>query len=335
MDRKHLKSLWESGKTISEIASEIGSTHGATNYWLVKHGIRTPNYRHGKVDQKTLREMAEVQRRSRREIANHFGVTVATVMNRAKKWEIKLPMWNEWKGYPDTLTQKQEDFLVGTLFGDGHIQFSCGNRSASFYAHHGPKQKAYIEWKRQLMSEFLSPAYKNGPVKDTTGWHFCTGAHPLFLEWKHFFYQHSTDGKWTKTYSKKVAEKLTPLGLAVWYMDDGTYSPRDKISEYTTHLQYEEAQEIQKVLWEKFSLETSAPLATDGVRQRLVIKRSSQRSFENIISPYLITSMRYKVNPQRPHVRLPKPTRDEDMVRPHISVWEGGGTETTTPLGLI
>jgi len=349
MDRNQLEALWGAGKTVSEIAEETGVSHGKTNYWLKKFGLRKSAYRHNRVEESVLREMAEVQRRSRGEIADHFGVSVATVMNWARKWGVKLPKWNEWR-YPDALSPKQEEFLVGTLFGDGHVQIPPGSsRSAQFYVNHGPNQREYVEWKRRLMADFLSPAYKDSCVENPDGAHFVTGAHPLFLEWKDRFYRRmdpswhpfctpDLEGKWTKVYTPEMAEKLTPFGLAIWYMDDGSLGGWGKEPVLTTQMFESQAKPVAQVLESSFGFQALIkPVSNDKRgwgRVFLQIRPYDTSKFFDIVRPYMITSMRYKVNPHRPYVGPPRPLRGEDMVGPHVKAWESGGTETTTPSEL-
>src|SRR3990170_1229478 len=73
-------------------------------------------------------------------------------------------------------------------------------------------------------------------IADPTGRHFVTVCHPAFLAWRHLVYR--PDG--SKRHDVLI-ERLTPLGLAVWYMDDGTYSGRDGTGTFTTQVRHDEA----------------------------------------------------------------------------------------------
>lgn len=291
MDQQLLAKLWGDGKTVKEIAEAVGSTHGVVNYWLIKYGLRTQAYKRNQVEEDTLRQMAEVQKIQRDVIADHFGVTQGAVMSCAKKWGITLPKWNEWKGYPHHLTPEQDSFLLGTLLGDGHIQIPTGStRSAQYYAHHGPKQRGYIEWKRLLMLDFMSNAYKESVKSDLTGFHFCTGCNPLFLEWRRLFYK----GR-QKVYRESVARRLTPLSLAVWYMDEGTLTKG--YPEITTHLHPDQAEMFEDALFDIFGIDAYPKRISRDTQKRvkLGIRGSSRKKFIEIIFPHIHPTLRYKL----------------------------------------
>lgn len=295
MDYDLLAKLWnEEGKTINEIASIVGMKHGAVNYWLKKYGLRKSAYQHGKVCRETLSRMAS-DKVQRDVIAAHFGVCRQTVDNCAKKWGIELPKWDEWKGYPDSLTQEQEDFLVGTILGDGHIQTPQGERSAQYYAHHGPKQREYLDWKRRLMIEFMSPAYQDSVSPDSTGYHFCTGCHPLFLGWRDDFYVART-----KVFRESHARRLTPLGLAVWYMDDGHFDKSGGVS-IGTQMPKESAQKFVSVLYERFGF-LFYPKAVHGDekgRYYIRLRAASRPRFFEVIETHIHPTLRYKIGEDR------------------------------------
>ena len=288
--------MYAQGSSVWEVARALSLTHGTVNYHLVKSGARKQAYQHNRVTDITLlREMAEVRLVHRDAIALHFGVTRGTIENVAKKHGIRLPEPWEWRGYPAMLSPDQEAFMAGTLLGDGHVQVpQPGAGTAQFYAHHGPKQLDYIEWKRILMMDFLTPTYQAALSPDPTGFHFLSTCHPVFHTWRARAYRE--DG--SKRYADLV-DKLSPMGLAVWYLDDGTYSPRDKQGSLTTRLDPEDAVRVQASLQSRFGIETTTPYAghTNQTKRVITVRAKSWARFVEIVKPHvrLIPSMLYKL----------------------------------------
>src|SRR5262249_22293320 len=91
--------------------------------------------------------------------------------------------------------------------------------AARFRFGHGVKQTAYAEWKASLFENLVvcrSTNTKNAVFFDVTPL-------PELAELRRAVY---IGGK--KVLSDEYLKALTPLSLAIWYMDDGTFSERAK-----------------------------------------------------------------------------------------------------------
>jgi len=87
-------------------------------------------------------------------------------------------------------------------------------------------------------------------------------------------------------------EFLTPLGLAIWFMDDGSVLGKGyKIA--TSCFLKNELEELCKLLYDKYGLECS--LHKDGKYFSLYIKSISAKNFAELIKPYIIESIKYKL----------------------------------------
>lgn len=120
---------------------------------------------------------------------------------------------------------------MGTVLGDGFLQ-KTGSRNARLRLEHGHKQKEYLTWKSSQMSRLFQgkPSYlerkhpKSGQVYSY--WRHQSNATPELGQMRDLFYP---EGK--KRIPDKLPEILTEsLSLAVWYMDDGYYFERDRVS---------------------------------------------------------------------------------------------------------
>ena len=119
--------------------------------------------------------------------------------------------------------------IIGMLLGDGTI-----SNNYVFKLSHGYKQKEYLEWKINLLNEH---GIKNNGLKkyiSTCGYNLGSIVYysqmsviPFMKVLRRVVY------KPIKNYAnRKILNRLTPLGLAIWYMDDGHINIRktdDKI----------------------------------------------------------------------------------------------------------
>jgi hypothetical protein len=88
---------------------------------------------------------------------------------------------------------------------------------------------------------------------------------------------------------------LTPLALAVWFMNDGS-----KIGQgariATNCFSLEEIEFLSLILKNKFNLDTAPNLAGKNKGYILYIKKNSMGTLSKLIKPYMIDSMLYKLN---------------------------------------
>ncbi len=120
---------------------------------------------------------------------------------------------------PQLLSEQQWQVVLGELMGDGALSWTRNQSSARFRWGHGVRQAEYGDWKASL--------FANVGVSRSTN---AKGAvfhdmRPLseLAELRAAVY---IGGK--KVLSDDYLKQLTPLSLAVWYMDDGTFANRSK-----------------------------------------------------------------------------------------------------------
>ena len=128
-------------------------------------------------------------------------------------------------------TLRQKAIITGTILGDAFVQ-KTGSKNARLRLEHGEKQKDYLLWKGQQFPKLFigTPERIERVHPDTkktyTYWRWQSNATPALGIWRARFYPH---GK------KRIPENLEEMlkqtiALAVWYMDDGYYSPEQKHS---------------------------------------------------------------------------------------------------------
>jgi len=53
------------------------------------------------------------------------------------------------------LSPKQRQLIIGSLLGDGTMRLGKGARNVSFKIEQGLAQKEYVEWKYQILKQFV------------------------------------------------------------------------------------------------------------------------------------------------------------------------------------
>jgi len=111
--------------------------------------------------------------------------------------------------------------VLGWLMGDGNLSLNRRGRSGvRFRLGHGPKQVDYLDWKVSLLGNIECSRRTNAAgaaFADFTPL-------PELGELQQAVY--FGDGK--KHLSDEYFKALTPLALAIWYMDDGCFTVRSK-----------------------------------------------------------------------------------------------------------
>jgi recombination protein RecA len=185
------------------------------------------------------------------------------------------------------LTEDQISVLVGSLLGDGYLdQTTMGY---SLRLHHGVKQKDYIEWKYNYLKNLV-----NTPPKIYGTRIYCrTVSHPFLKHLRKLFY-----GKNCKIIPKNfLGKSINPLALAVWIMDDGTNELGSgkclKINSQS--FSYDEHKYLCSLLRRKFGLK--ANINKDRTYFRIRFHKESMAKLIEIVKPYILPSLFYKLSP--------------------------------------
>jgi recombination protein RecA len=202
---------------------------------------------------------------------------------------------------PEVLSDLQWEVILGGLMGDGSLSPTRSGNGSRFRWGHGAAQVQYGDWKASL--------FENVGVSRSTN---ARGAvfHdvrplPELAELRHAVY---VGGK--KVLSDDYLKRLTPLSLAIWYMDDGGFTVRSKgLQERTAG-----GSGRSEMCVEAFSLDTrvrlrdylaetwgiAAKLDTRGARQIAVLQfpTAETAKFHALVAPFVHPSMAYKLLPR-------------------------------------
>ena len=117
-----------------------------------------------------------------------------------------------------TITKEARDIVIGMSIGDGYLQ------NGRLVVLQCEAQKAYVEWKARILRN-VGINTSDIEKKDNNGfaaYKFKTGRYDFIRTLEKQLYTPK------KTISRKLLNRLTPLTIAIWYMDDGGLSKKKK-----------------------------------------------------------------------------------------------------------
>ena len=187
----------------------------------------------------------------------------------------------------------QKQIIVGSLLGDGGLECRSKNKTARLRIHHGEKQKDYLFWKYKILKNIVNCQPKRIVWKDkkrnitNISWYFHTLTLKELGNLHSLFYSESR-----KTLPKNLYNLLTPLSLAIWTMDDGD-NDKDSIRYNIQCFTRKEQEMLRNLLRKKYGLR--ANLNKDRNHYRLRVVKASKVKLIKLISPFVISSMKYKI----------------------------------------
>jgi recombination protein RecA len=205
---------------------------------------------------------------------------------------------------PHVLGPSQWQLVLGSLMGDGNLSAPVGSdaESARFRMGHGAKQAAYLDWKVSLLANV--PHSRSSNSKGAVFADFTPLAELGELRQAVYL----GDGK--KHLSWDYLKELTPLALAVWYLDDGCFTLRSKGVQERTQggsgrieicveaMSPGSRERLTYHLRDTYHLDVK--IAPRGVRSipYLRFTAAASEKFQEIVAPYIPSCMEYKLLPK-------------------------------------
>jgi recombination protein RecA len=201
------------------------------------------------------------------------------------------------------LGDQQFQVILGALMGDGNLSPNRRGRNGTrFRMGHGARQAAYLDWKVSLLGNIGHSRTENAkgavfadftPLPELAELHDAVyfGGGKKHLTWDYL-------------------KSLTPLALAIWYMDDGSFVVRSKgVQERTVGgtgrieivveaMSPGSRERLVQYLRDTRKLDVQ--LVTKGARKVNAIRFTTEASekFQKIVAPYVHPSMDYKLLPR-------------------------------------
>jgi hypothetical protein len=198
------------------------------------------------------------------------------------------------------MTRKEKrSAVIGMVLGDAGI-----SKFNTLKFTHCKKQEEYAFWKKNILQQFQESDLRLHPIDNNgyPGVRLETRTCPLFRILRKEFYSSES-----KKITRKILDKLTIIGLAIWYQDDGSLSAKNRngrVHAYdltlNTYWSQEDCQLAIDYFKEVWGLSWGLSKSKGKFRLRMGTKEG--RKFLNLIDPFVVCCMRYKIDPllQRP-----------------------------------
>jgi recombination protein RecA len=204
---------------------------------------------------------------------------------------------------PHRLSDQQMQVILGSLMGDGNLSPNRQDRSGTrFRLGHGAKQAAYLDWKVSLLGNIECSRRvnaKGAAFADFTPLSELAELHDVV---------YFGDGK--KHLTWEYLKSLTPLALAIWYMDDGSFSLRSKGLQERTQggsgrieicveaMSPGSRDRLAHYLRDTHGLDVRLRMAGKAGKAVLVFSTLATEKFQKLVAPYVHPSMDYKLLPR-------------------------------------
>ena len=193
----------------------------------------------------------------------------------------------------------QWDAILGSLMGDGSLSSTRSGHGARFRIGHGARQAQYAEWKASLFGN-LNMSHS---TDDRGAVFYDVQPLPELAPLREAVY---LGGQ--KVLSWDYLKRLTPLSIALWYQDDGTFTLRSKgVQERTAGgsgrseicvqaMERSSRQRLRDHLADTWDLH--AKLAERGGNAILQFPTAETAKLHALIAPFVHPSMEYKLLPR-------------------------------------
>lgn len=222
-----------------------------------------------------------------KEISEITGLEYKYVASLLK--EFNLEYNKEVKQYPE-YTQKQVEALVGTTLGDAYLEIKSGNGTG--HCIHCLEQKELVFYKYDLLKNVSNEPriiHKHDDrfkIPDYDCWYWYIKHNPKVAEICKLFY---SSGK--KEICPEIVDLISPLSLALWYMDDGSKVKDGGFIFCTNAFSMDSLNLLNNMLKDKFKLQSKIWEAS----HELYISKNSTETFCNLVEPYIVNDMKYKL----------------------------------------
>lgn len=195
--------------------------------------------------------------------------------------------------------REQRGMIAGMILGDGSLQKREMYKNPVIRINHSIKQRQYLLWKVSLLQAlFHYPLESSIRYKDITvrgnEYKVCMFNSRVSSKLKTIYRIAYKNGK--KVISQELLELLTPLGLALWYMDDGCCNIGNRTVSLSTYCTLDEALTCQRYFINTWDIHWKLMKHKSGYSIGRGYQTDDMAKFKKIIEPYIIDSMKYKID---------------------------------------
>ena len=196
------------------------------------------------------------------------------------------------------LSELQKEVLIGMLLGDGHLETQNGGRTYRLKVEHSYLQKEYVDWLYQVFKEWVTtpPRERTQIVLGVSyqKYGFSTLSHGGLRFYAQQFYQNKK-----KVLPRMIHKWLSPIAMAVWYMDDGSIksSHHRALIINTQRFSMAELKRLVIILKDKYGVEMKLRKQSRKSIEiyQLITTSDTVVRFVDTIRPHVLPSMKYKL----------------------------------------
>ncbi|MEK9167375.1 MAG: LAGLIDADG endonuclease [Patescibacteria group bacterium] len=210
-----------------------------------------------------------------------------------------------------TLIEQQRAIVVGLMLGDGHLETQNQGRTYRLKIEQSFGHREYVDWLYgQLGNLGQTPPRAREQTrveKVNKKYGFNTLSLASLQFYGQLFYtrrdfipresRHNADYRnGEKVVPKMIGKLVTPLSLAVWFMDDGSIKSahhRAKILN-TQAFDSDSIENLRQMLATRFRIDVTLRKQKDGIQ--LYIPSTEIKKFVSLVEEYIVPSMRYKLS---------------------------------------
>lgn len=260
----------------------------------------------------------------RKDIAKFFNISKSSfsdiISGKTYKYiqrPANLRFYDKLENLPN-LNGEQLDIIIGSLLGDGSIKIGTGN--CCFQKTQCKANLEYLQWMHERLHPYSKPISKprltskiihdenrkivgHSAKKIHISHEFSSISHKIFTDLEHKWYLRDSNENHIKNHLNHRIKcvpldlEITPLSLAVWYLDDGSNNTANNtISLCTNGFTFDECENLKKILHKTFLIKSN--IYKDGNGYRIIVHSRSYIDFINIIKAYInpISCFEYKID---------------------------------------
>jgi len=220
-----------------------------------------------------------------------YGVSGTTIRKLRQDWGILSLSKRERSTSVGDFTEDQKQICMGTLLGDGHLM-----KHGVLKISHAWHQLSYTRWLQRALQPHARPLFYEEKQMDTGtlcfAFGFRTQEHVWLRTLRGIFYP---EGR--RIFPQSVLEELGPLGLAVWYFDDGNLAsglPSFALGEISD----QEAEAVCQKVHQRFGLDTYVRPQSTETCKIMGVRGGSADIFFHLVRSYATPDMLHKL-PQK------------------------------------
>lgn len=311
---KDIVTLYEAGLTIREVAERVNLSYESIRN-ILKGKVKwhrnyisdlTPEQVQiilDKFDKNiSIKEIAEWYEMSSPAISRLLKAHNRTPVAVGRKYDIL-------RASPLNSIQKQ--FLVGTLLGDGCLFKHSKNGNYNLSFSHCQAQEQYFHWKIAIMDPFINTFRKNVDKRgNSVMFQAATISHPDFNMFGDMFYSENR--------KKYIPDNLdiyfTPMALATWIQDDGSLNAGVNMRICSMGFTEGDNYKLRDYLKRCFDLNSKVMGFKYKTKQyhQITLNKENTQKMSNIIRPYVVDCMKYKIMPESSTTNMPNISPGEE-----------------------